>query len=168
MAKHMVKCPYCSERFDTNAEPFFKVGERRYAHAKCYEQHFEKLSAQEQQQKDLENYIKEVFSMSSVPAKIQEQIKSFKKKYLYSDKGILDTLRYEYTLKKRKPSLEEGVYFVPRCYDEANNYYYQIWRTNQRNLNEEIFPLPQDNVIHTVPQKRKIRKSKEFSFLDEE
>lgn len=35
MAKHMVKCPYCNEIFDSNSEPFVKVG-RRYAHEKCY------------------------------------------------------------------------------------------------------------------------------------
>ena len=43
LAKHLVKCFYCSETFDANEEDFIKVNARRYAHRRCAEkQEFEK------------------------------------------------------------------------------------------------------------------------------
>ena len=59
MAKHLVKCFYCGETFDTNASPFIMVNSRRYAHKSCQEEKMASETKREHDKKVLEDYIKE-------------------------------------------------------------------------------------------------------------
>lgn len=51
MARHLVICPYCKEKFDAqpNGEgvTWIKVSARRYAHIQCYQKHQANLTQEE-------------------------------------------------------------------------------------------------------------------------
>ena len=61
MAKHLVKCLYCGQQFDREAEPTKQVSARRYAHLKCWEEHYLNLSQEEKDIEEFYNYTKELF-----------------------------------------------------------------------------------------------------------
>lgn len=173
MAKHLVKCFYCGETFDTNSIPFVMVNSRRYAHKSCQE---EKLASESKQEKDkrlLEEYIKQLFGYSSLPPKVVKQIQTYahdlEHNYTYS--GMLKTLRYFFEV--RGNSIEKangGIGIIPYVYDEAFSYWRAIWEAQQKNehidLKEFILPVRE---IHISPPKREPMKHKRklFTFLDE-
>lgn len=90
--KAMVKCYYCGEYFDRNAEAFVPVSSRRYAHKKCYD----KINAEKtQDEKDYEklcNYIKQKFLIKTITIKISKQIADYKKEYNFTYSGMLKAL----------------------------------------------------------------------------
>lgn len=92
MAKHMVICKYCGEKFDTNSEPFVTVGARRYAHKTCADKIEAAIPQEEKDYQNLEDYIKKLFNRDKVSVKIKNQIRNFKQEYNYSYTGILKTL----------------------------------------------------------------------------
>ena len=77
MAKHMVICKYCNQKFDTNAEPFVIAGPRRYAHKSCAEKINATIPQEEKDYQALEQYIKLLFNEKTLSAKIKKQIKVF-------------------------------------------------------------------------------------------
>ena len=173
MAKHLVKCFYCGETFDTNSTPFIMVNSRRYAHKSCQE---EKLASESKQEKDkrlLEEYIKQLFGYSSLPPRVVKQIQTYahdlEHNYTYS--GMLKTLRYFFEV--RGNSIEKangGIGIIPYVYDEAFSYWRAICEAQQKNehidLKEFVLPVRE---IHISPPKREPMKHKRklFTFLDE-
>lgn len=79
MAKHMVKCLYCGQMFDANTEPFVKPNARRYAHVACARTEEENQTQEEKDKRELEEYIKELFGVSTIPVKIRKQMDTFRK-----------------------------------------------------------------------------------------
>ena len=174
MAKHLVKCFYCGETFDTNTVPFVMVNSRRYAHKSCQD---DKLASETKQEKDkriLEEYIKELFHCTSVPPRVTKQIQTLvhdiEHNYTYS--GIYKTLKYFFEV--RGNSIEKangGIGIVPYVYNEAYAYWRALWEAQQKNedIKIEEFILPTKE-IHILPPKRQPLKHKRklFTFLDEE
>jgi hypothetical protein len=92
MAKKIAKCKFCGEQFDRNAEPFVEVGARRYAHKACAEKAQAGISQDELDYLKLEEYIKQLFNINTINAKMKKQIKDFRQEYGYTFSGMLKTL----------------------------------------------------------------------------
>ena len=91
-AVRMVKCKYCGKQFNRNAEPCIEVSSRRYAHKSCAEQYLNSISKDEKDYLELEKYIKKLFGLNILSAKIKRQIKQYKEEYNYSYSGIKKTV----------------------------------------------------------------------------
>jgi len=151
--------------------PTAQVSSRRYAHLHCHEREEEKRAKEEKDKEALEQYIMKMFNEEFVNPRVRKQINEFKDKYNYTYSGILKALVYFFEVKGN--SIEKakgGIGIVPYVYNDAYNYYYNIWLANQKN--EEILK-PEQMIIEVrevhipVPQ-RKVKKRKLFTFLDEE
>lgn len=171
MAKHMVKCLYCGQIFDTNVEPFIKPNARRYAHATCAKTAEENRTQEEKDKQELEMYIKDLFGISSISVKIKKQMETFRKDNNYTYSGMRKTLKYFFEI--RNNSIEKangGIGIIPYVYDEAFSYWRALWEAKQRNQGIEVqkYNLPMRE-IHIVPPKREPMKHtrKLFTFLDE-
>ena len=166
MAKHIVKCSICGETFDANSVPFEKTSERRYAHKVCCENKPQELKDLE----DLEEYIKKLLNVEYVNPRIKKQIENFKNEYNYSYTGMKKALVYFYEIRKNDISKANGgVGIIPYIYQEAYLYYYNLWLINQQNKDKNISDYVPEVIEVRIPApQRKIRKSKAFSFLDEE
>jgi starvation-inducible outer membrane lipoprotein len=79
-------------------------------------------------------------------------------------------LAYFYEVKKNSTEKANGgIGIIPYVYNNAYNYYYNIWMANQTNNAKPIEQYqPQERVIKIPPPKRVEKKKKLFSFLDEE
>ena len=170
MAKHIVKCAICGMSFDANVEPFVKVSSRRYAHQKCSENKEENLSQLEKDKEALDQYIMKLFNITYIDPRIRKQIKQYIEEYHYTYSGILKTLVYHYEIKGGDIDKANGALgIVPYVYQKAYNYYYSLWEAQQKNkekIIEHYIPKVKEIII-PVPE-RKIKKRKNFSFLDEE
>lgn len=170
MAKHIVKCAICGMSFDANAEPFVKVSSRRYAHQKCSENKEENLSQLEKDKEALDQYIMKLFNITYIDPRIRKQIKQYIEEYHYTYSGILKALVYHYEIKGGDIDKANGALgIVPYVYQKAYNYYYSLWEAQQKNkekIIEHYIPKVKEIII-PVPE-RKIKKRKNFSFLDEE
>lgn len=141
---HIVKCKICNQQFDTNKESFVVEG-RRYSHKRCVDQ-------LPQEQKDyviLEKYIKELFGINTLTAKIKRQIADYMKEYGYTYSGIYKTLYWWFNV-NRSPieKANNGIGIVPFVYQDAYDYYYRLYLAQTANNIEEI------NKIHNIEVQR--------------
>ena len=167
MAKHLVKCLYCSQQFDTNSEEYVQI-KRRYAHKKCAEEFENNKSKEEKDKEALVEYIKELLNIPALTPKINRQIKDYVENYNYSYSGILKALKYFYEIKHNDISkANEGIGIVGYIYNQAFNYYYDIWLAQQRNENKDIEHYRPNVIEISIHEpERKIKKRKLFQFLD--
>lgn len=168
---HWVTCVYCNERFDRDRMPFEQVSSRRYAHLECHKREAAKREKDEKDKEELEKYIMNMFKEEFVNPRVRKQINEYREKYNYTYSGILKALVYFFEVKGN--SIEKakgGIGIVPYVYNDAYNYYYNIWLANQKNveiLKPEKMIIEVREVHIPVPQ-RKIKKRELFTFLDEE
>lgn len=148
MAKHCVKCLYCGVVFDTNAEPFVKPAERRYAHATCAEKYQQSQSSDEKDYAMLISYCKNVLGMPQ-NALLNKQITSFKKEYGYTCKDILRTVKWWKEIQKKPFEENYGIAIVPYVYEECKRYYLNLQKI--MNLNDNItVQLPERKVKEII------------------
>lgn len=168
MAKKIVKCPYCEKQFDANAEPFIKVG-RRYAHIDCAKKFEENKTKEEKDKEALEKYILNLLKEEKINARVKKQIKTYIEENNYTYSGILKALIYFYEVKGNPiDKANGGIGIVPYIYNDAYNYYYELWLANQRNEHKLIEQyVPQIEEIKIPIPQRKEKKRKLFTFLDE-
>lgn len=172
MAKHLVKCFYCGETFDASVEPFIKPNSRRYAHKKCAEEADSHKTKEQKDKEALEEYIKELFGISSISPKINKQIEDYKKNKRYTYSGIHKTLKYWFEIKGN--SLEKangGIGIVPYVYDQAFQYWRALWEAKERNKEVDIqnYVLPIKEIHISPPQREPMKHIRKlFTFLDEE
>ena len=74
MAKHMVKCKFCGEKFDTNQEQWVLINATRYAHKHCAEESIKAETEEQRNKRELEEYIKNLFGITSLTTKIKKQL----------------------------------------------------------------------------------------------
>lgn len=170
MAKHLVKCFYCSRQFDANIEDYVMVNSRRYAHKTCAEEAESKKTQKEKDKEQLENYIKQLFGISCISPKIRKQIRMYTEELNYSYSAIYKTLKYWFEVKGNPiEKANGGIGIVPYCIDQARNYWLDIIQTRALNeeLNTEQFNIP-IREIHIKPLERQpMRKPRElFAFLE--
>lgn len=167
---HQVICLYCKKKFDTDIEPFIKPNSTRYAHVECHEQATAAKTQEDKDREALEAYIKQLFNIEVLDAKIRRQIKQYITEYNYSYSGILATLKYAFEVKHN--SVEKangGIGIVGYLYQEAFRYNYNIWLSQQKNEDKVIdeYKPKEIKIIIPIPERRPMIKKK-FSFLDEE
>ena len=170
MAKHIVKCAICGMSFDANVEPFVKVSSRRYSHQKCSENKEENLSQIEKDKEALDQYIMKLFNITYIDPRVRKQIKQYIEEYHYTYSGVLKALIYHYEIKGGDIDKANGALgIVPYVYQKAYNYYYSLWEAQQKNKEKIIeYYVPKVKEIIIPAPERKVKKRKNFSFLDEE
>lgn len=170
MAKKIVKCLYCGQPFDANAEPFVKPRSNRYAHLKCHEERDKLLTQEQLEQEKFYEECKKIFGKSFDYIKTKRLAEMYIKKYEYTWSGMTRTLEYFYVVKKNPIAKANGsIGIIPYEYQHAYNYYYEIWRAQQLNVNKKIEDyIPEVIEVTIPPPQPKLRKRRLFSFLDKE
>lgn len=172
MAKRLLKCFYCGQTFDANAEEFVQVTSRRYAHKSCAISAEERKSKEEKDKEQLENYIKKLFNIDELTPKIRRQIETCRKEKNYSYSGIYKTLKYWFEIRGNPiEKANGGIGIVVYVYDEALLYWRAIWEAQQQNQNIKIedYVLPVREVRIPPPKREPMKHCRKlFSFLEEE
>ena len=175
MAKHEVKCPICGEIFDTNKIQAVRYGMRRYAHAACDPKNtnFVKMESQkvkkEETQEDrdlkiLKDYINALYKGKANWALVMKQIKEYKENNKYSYSGMLKSLIYFHEIKGNPIDKErKGVGIIPFVYEDAKNYYYNIFITTQVNNNKD-FAIYKEKIKEVTIKVPEIKKAKPKLF----
>lgn len=167
---HIVTCVYCKQRFDRDKSPYVQVSARRYAHQECSLTEEQKISKEEQDKIDLENYILKLFKVDYVDARVRKQIKQYREEFNYTYSGIRKALTYFYEVKGN--SIEKangGIGIVPYVYQHAYNYYLALWQAQQKNQDKVLNDyVPRVKEIVIPRPQRKVKKRELFTFLDEE
>lgn len=111
-----------------------------------------------------------LFNYDYVPPRARKQINQFIQEYNYTYSGMLKALVYFYEIKGGdKEAAHDGVGIIPFIYQDAYNYYYNLWLAKQKNEDKEInLYIPKTIEVHITSPQRDIYKRKLFSFLDEE
>ena len=167
MAVRIVKCKYCGIQFDRNAEPAVEVSARRYAHKACADKYQEKASQDELDYAELEKYIKKLFNLQVVNAKIKKQIRDFRQEYNYTYSGMLKTLYWWFEI--RGNSIEQaqgGIGIIPYVYNDACQYYYSIYLAEMANKGLTIYK-PEVKEIEIGSPRTKPNPTKLFNLGDE-
>ena len=167
---HVVTCIYCKKKFDRDKYPFITVSTRRYAHTECSLTEEQKQAKEVSDKEELNEYIKKLFKIDYVDARIQKQIKQYVEEYNFTYSGIKKALIYFFEIKGN--SIEKsngGIGIVPYVYKNAYNYYLSLWQAQQKNVDKVIFDyVPNVKEIVIPPPQRKVKKRPLFTFLDEE
>lgn len=166
--KHLVKCKYCGETFNTVDIPFVQIG-KRYAHESCHQTEEEQKTKAEKDKEALEQYINFLLGTETLSIKVRKQLKDFREINHYTDSGMLKTLQYMYEIKHNNPEkMNGGIGIIGYTYNDAQNYYYKIWLANQKNENNDVsIYKPVVKEIRISKPIRKPYKRKLFTFLDE-
>ena len=166
MAKAMVKCFYCGEQFDRNAEPFVAVSSRRYAHKQCHEKAQAGKSQEEKDYEQLCKYIKEKFDMQTISAKITRQIADYKKQYNFTYSGMYKALVWWFDVKKNTlEGTNGGIGILPYIYNDARTYYYGLYLAQIVNKDKQIKMEVEE--IEIAPPQVYIQPPKLFNIEEE-
>ena len=159
MAK--VKCLYCGKLLERDSDDCVKVNSRRYAHKECADIYQTSLVQEDADKKALKEYICKMFGITEVSQKIEKQIEKYHTEYKYTYSGMLKALIYHYEIQHNDiAAANGGVGILPYVYNQALEYYYEIWKNQQANNGFD----PADHVQKTViikiapPQRRGKRK----------
>lgn len=168
---HYVICSVCGKRFDRDSEQAVKSGGRRYAHYKCKpDGELVPLPAKQENEDlvKLKEYITKKYGDKARWPLINKQIKDFTAKG-YSLSGILKSLVWFYDIKGNTvDNSNGGIGICDYCYQDAYNYYYNLFLAQTRNEDKDIQNITSQvrEIIIKAPQ-RPIKK-RFFKFLDEE
>ena len=166
---HIVKCPICGKDFDRDKIPSHQTG-RRYAHIECWARKQTMKTQDEKDRDDLEEYVMNLFGLNVISPKIKRQIDSYHNEYKYTYTGIKKALIYHFEVKKGDiKQANGGIGIVPYVYEQARNYYYQIWLAQQQNADKVLNDyIPEKVFIKIKNPKREPKRRPLFTFLDEE
>lgn len=168
---HYVVCPVCNRKFDRDKTEFVKEG-RRYLHIECAQTAEERLSKEEKDKRALNQYIMQLFGTEYVNPRIQTQIRKYTSENGFTYAGILMALKYFYEV--RHGDIEKahgGIGIVEYIYQDAKNYYFDIWQAQQVNKGKQIDLYIPANNVKEITIKAPVKKpflKRIFSFLDEE
>lgn len=167
---HYVICAICGKRFDRDKVQAVKHGARRYSHQSCEPSgETVPLPQQDSDLTKLEEYIEKLLGKEYNRARVKKQIKDFTEENHYSYSGILKSLVYFYEVKGN--SIEKangGIGIVPFVYQDAYNYYYDLFLAQSRNEKKNVAEITSKTREITIrPPERPVTK-RFFNFLDEE
>lgn len=170
---HMVKCAICGKTFDRDKIQSVKHGARRYSHAECEPDNKDFIPlAAVQEDPDLtklKEYINQLFGKNANWAQINRQLKIYTTENGYSYSGILKSLVYFYEIKGN--SVEKSNYalgIVPFIYQDAYNYYYDLFITQSKNENKDVKEMFSKTKEITIKPPERPIKRRFFNFLNEE
>lgn len=111
-----------------------------------------------------------LFNYDYVPPRAKKQINHFIQEYNYTYSGMLKALVYFYEIKGGSiEDAHDGIGILPYIYQDAYNYYYNLWLAKQKNEDKELERYkPRVIEVKIAPPKREVYKRKLFTFLDEE
>ena len=167
---HMVICTVCGKRFDRDKIQAVKSGARRYAHQSCMpDGELVELPQKDPDLVALEDYIQKLLGKEYNKARVNKQIKEFTTEHDYTYSGILKSLVYFYEVKgNSKDKANGGIGIVPFIYQDAYNYYYDLFVAQSRNQGKDVSEITSKvREISIRPPQRPIAK-RFFNFLDEE
>jgi hypothetical protein len=167
---HPVICSVCGKRFDRDSVQAVKTGARRYAHYDCKpDGELVPLPQKDPDLTALENYIEKLLGKEYNRARVKKQIKDFTEESHYSYSGILKSLVYFYEVKGNSiDKANGGIGIVPFVYQDAYNYYYDLFLAKSRNETKDVAEITSKTKEITIrPPERPIVK-RFFNFLDEE
>lgn len=152
MAKAMVKCLYCGEKFDRLSEPNVKIG-RRYAHKKCYEAQDSEALKEQRDKHEFFEYIKEIYGSDYNFVSISKQAESYIKQYNFTYSGMLKSLKWFYDVKQNSKESSNGrIGIIPYIYEDAKKYYYNLYLAQQRNKEVEGYTLEVKEIVIASPR----------------
>lgn len=132
-------CPVCKEKFNRELVPFVLYKKRHY-HEECFRGlgiNIEEQEATEESKKILFDYFKVLFKSDTVSPLVCKQLNDFinnkEKKYTYS--GIYKTLYYFFEVRGEDKTKSNGIGIVPFVYDEAKEYFFELYKMEKFNEN---------------------------------
>lgn len=164
MAKRIVKCKICGEKFDINSVQGVKCGARRYAHYQCFPSgELEPLGPQaDPNLKKLRDYISQIYGSKANWPTINTQIKRYKEENNYTYSGMLKSLIYFYDVQGHSVDKTNGsIGIIPHVYKAAYEYYYNLFLTQQNNQNVTL-----TNQIKEITIKPPVSKSKKYNLFN--
>lgn len=162
-----VICAYCKKSMSKKDENCVMIGNNKYVHKACQELENQREKTDKEK---LEEYIKELFQISYIEPRIKAQIKKYVEEYNYTYSGMQKALYYYYEIKGGdKSKANGGIGIVPYVYQNAYNYFYELWLAQQKNkdVRIELYQPRVKEIVIPRPE-RKIKKRPLFTFLDEE
>ena len=175
MAKAMVQCRICKERFnrlDPNlieGVDYVKPSERMYYHKKCYDEYQNsKLDVHANMTDELWfsavwDFLRKDLKYSFNFVKVRKQWESFLKNKMTA-KGMYFALKYHYEIKKGDVSKSEnGIGIIPHIYEDSRSY----WMDREvrtvgiiEAIEKQILDAANQNVIKVnLKQKKKATKT---------
>ena len=111
-----------------------------------------------------------LFNYDYVPPRAKKQINDYIKEYNYTYTGMLKALVYFYEIKGGDiEKAHDSIGIIPYIYQDAYNYYYNLWLAKQRNEQKDMSQYIPEVIEVKIPvPQRKINKRKLFTFLDDE
>lgn len=111
-----------------------------------------------------------LFNYDYVPPRAKKQINQFVKEYNYTYSGMLKALVYFYEIKGGDcEAAHDGIGIIPFIYQDAYNYYYNLWLAKQKNETKDLNKyIPKTIEIRITSPERNIQKRNRFTFLDED
>lgn len=170
---HYVICSICGKRFDRDREQSVKTGARRYAHYECNPTGEliplpEKIDDSNSDLAKLKNYINNKYGNKAKWPLIMKQIKDFTQNKNYTLSGILKSLIWFYDIKGNSvEGSNGGIGICEFCYQDAFNYYYNLFLAQNQNENKNIQEITNKVKEITIPLP-KINLPKRFFNLDDE
>ena len=163
----IVKCAYCQKELSKKSDDCVMVGNNKYVHKSCQALEEKREKTDKEQ---LEEYIKQLFNTTYIDPRVRNQIKKFIEEYNYTYSGIRKALIYHYEIKGGdKTKANGGIGIVPYVYENAYNYYYNLWLAQQKNKDVEVeLYAPKIKEIVIPRPERKVKKRPLFAFLDED
>ena len=133
--KYKVICPQCSKSFYREDEEYIHY-KNRYYHKDCYNI----ISKVTKEKQELEDFIKELFNLDNLSPLIKKQIKEYHENedYNYSYSGMKKTLDYFFNVKKGDKTKSRGIGIIPFIYQEAKQYYYNLFLIEEKNAGVTI------------------------------
>ena len=111
-----------------------------------------------------------LFGYDYVPPRAKRQINDYVSEYNYTYSGMLKALIYYYEIQGGDlEKAHDGIGILPYIYNDARNYYFNLWQAQQKNEYKNIEQFKPRVVEVRIPApKRNVTKRNLFSFLDEE
>lgn len=163
----ILTCTYCKQTFNKQDTDYVQISNCRFAHKSCaeLEEKRDKTDAEK-----LDEYIMKLFNYDYVPPRAKRQINQFIQEYNYTYSGMLKALIYFYEIKGgSREAAHDGIGIIPFIYQDAYNYYYNLWLAKQKNEKKDLNQyIPEVIEIHIPVPQRNIPRRKLFNFLDEE
>ena len=151
MAKHLVKCIYCNNQFDRDAEPTKQVSARRYAHLSCWENYVNNMSQEEKDIAAFYEYTKNLFGEDYNYILTKKLAERYVKENGYTYSGMLKTLKWYYEKEGNSTDKSNGsIGIIPYIYQQALRYYYSLYQAQLINQEKDIsnFTLPKEKIIN--------------------
>lgn len=136
---HYVTCLYCKKQFNRDKEPTKKVSARRYAHLKCWEDHFANMSQEEKDIQNFYDYTKNLFGEDYNYILTKKLAERYAKENNYTYSGMLKTLKWYYEKEGHSIDKSNGsIGIIPYVYKQALTYYYNLYKAQLINKEKDI------------------------------